>query len=463
MAAYVAPNGDFNARLPVSSKPSTADPVWMWAQTTSACSSTCGNGTRTQTYACQDASQMDGSGGFGAPEDEAQCVSALGAKPAGTTEACSVYTSCSFDWVKPAEVVTPTAPGRAGCGQVNRTFSPYCQRGDGTILSTTDNSLCSSDPDYADVAAGTPDAAGYNRSAVETSACGPADNDWDVGAWGAFSSGCSSTATHTRTVICKRKFDGAVQADAACATAKPATSETMANYASCTYSWFTGSWSSWWSGCANSTGRSRVVQCKRSDNSVAPDADCAALGPKPATIENGSNYSNCYYSFEFDAFGACQPDNTQTRNIYCKRSNGDRVSTTSCGLADGRTTYTTSCTAGDCALMVKVNGNGAATSGTPDTQYANWTSSGTLACTWCNQAGQAVSARATITDSFGSKADFSVSCTYPSGAGCTATNTAVLNGKTWYLDVTAVRVSASQYNVQYAVRSPAGTAPTKCP
>src|SRR3546814_3449742 len=52
------------------------------------------------------------------------------------------------------------------------------------------------------------------------------------GAWGPWSSTCSTTAVHTRAVTCKRKFDGTLVADSECPAPKPATSETNAVYSS---------------------------------------------------------------------------------------------------------------------------------------------------------------------------------------------------------------------------------------
>src|SRR3546814_7543592 len=96
---------------------------------------------------------------------------------AGSTSACTVFSGCTFDWVKPSEVVTPipigsNPVGRPGCGQVQREFSPRCERGDGTVMADGDHSFCRNDrPDYDDVAAGDPDALGYDRTAIETAAC----------------------------------------------------------------------------------------------------------------------------------------------------------------------------------------------------------------------------------------------------------------------------------------------------
>src|SRR3546814_5832789 len=71
------------------------------------------------------------------------------------------------------------------------------------------------------------------------------DHEWVEGAWGPWSSTCSTTAVHTRAVTCKRKFDGTLVADSECPAPKPATSETNAVYSSCSYSAEFGAWSGW--------------------------------------------------------------------------------------------------------------------------------------------------------------------------------------------------------------------------
>ena len=55
---------------------------------------------------------------------------------------------------------------------------------------------------------------------------------WETGAWSDWSSFCSATATHTRSVVCR--IDGATVADEECEAAKPASSETQPVYTQCT-------------------------------------------------------------------------------------------------------------------------------------------------------------------------------------------------------------------------------------
>src|SRR3546814_9518747 len=70
---------------------------------------------------CQNMADFDTSAGdFGAPEPDGQCIGAIGAKPAGSTSACTVSSGCTFDWVKPSEVVTPMQNGSIPVGRPSR-------------------------------------------------------------------------------------------------------------------------------------------------------------------------------------------------------------------------------------------------------------------------------------------------------------------------------------------------------
>ena len=321
----------------------TIDPVYMWAENQSACSTTCGSGTRTVSFQCQNAADPDlANGGFGTPEPEAQCISAVGPKPSGSTSTCVSYSGCTFDWVKPPESVTvvpiePNPPGRPGCGQVRRQFDPRCERTDGTVMADSDHAFCRNDrPDYNDVAAGVADALGYDRTAIETASCNPTDHEWVQGAWGAWSSTCSTTAVHTRSVTCKRKFDGLLVADSECPAPKPATSETSAVYSSCSYSAEFGAWSGWSSECSATSNRTRSVQCRRSNGDLVAPSECSSRGIAiTPTSETQARYGSCTYSRDNpEAWSAwsstCSSNATRTRGYDCRRSDGTIVADSEC-------------------------------------------------------------------------------------------------------------------------------------
>ena len=342
-------------RVPLGSAPSssTVDASYSWLQQVGNCSSTCGPGTRTTTYQCQNVADYDYSGsGYGLPEPDAMCNASAGAKPADFGSPCTVYSGCGYDWVKPPVAQTPVAinpypVGRIGCGKVNQRFSPYCQRtGGGTnvILSSGDYRFCSSDrPDYDDVASGSADALGYNRDVTQVSSCNPSDHKWNQSGFGSWSSDCSRTAVRTQSVTCERKFDGqtypsSAAEDAACGTgSKPAASETAARYGSCSYRYDYGAWSAWSSGCDTRATRTRTASCIRSNDGgeTVADASCTAAGvTKEAVNETSAQYGSCSYDFKTGGWSAynssCSNSATRTRDVWCERSNNDRVADGEC-------------------------------------------------------------------------------------------------------------------------------------
>jgi hypothetical protein len=110
---------------------------------------------------------------------------------------------------------------------------------------------------------------------------------WLMGAWGGCSNGCG-TGTQTRTVVCKNKT-GTTVSDTYCSSAgsKPPTSQPCQGVSSCGYAWNVGGWSGCSDNC-NGGYQTRNIYCRRSDGSVVPDAYC---GGKPAAIQQCSNPS----------------------------------------------------------------------------------------------------------------------------------------------------------------------------
>ncbi|MGN5048576.1 thrombospondin type-1 domain-containing protein [Aeromonas sp. 23P] len=110
---------------------------------------------------------------------------------------------------------------------------------------------------------------------------------WLMGAWGGCSNGCG-TGTQTRTVVCKAK-NGVTVSDTYCSSAgsKPSASQPCQGVTSCGYSWNIGGWSACSDNC-NGGYQTRDIFCRRSDGSVVPDSYC---GGKPAAIQQCSNTS----------------------------------------------------------------------------------------------------------------------------------------------------------------------------
>ncbi|HHP5493017.1 TPA: thrombospondin type-1 domain-containing protein, partial [Aeromonas veronii] len=110
---------------------------------------------------------------------------------------------------------------------------------------------------------------------------------WLTSAWGGCSNGCG-TGTQTRTVVCKAK-NGVTVSDTYCSSAgsKPTTSQPCQGVTSCGYSWSVGGWSACSNNCSGGY-QTRDIYCRRSDGSAVPDSYC---GGKPAAIQQCSNPS----------------------------------------------------------------------------------------------------------------------------------------------------------------------------
>ena len=342
-------------RVPLGSAPTSSNvaATYAWLQQVGSCSTTCGAGTRATTYQCQNVADYDYSGsGYGLPEATSMCTSTIGAAPASTSEGCTVYSGCGYDWVKPPVVQDPVSyngnpKGRLDCGFVNQKFTPYCQRSGGsggTIkMAAGDYRFCSADrPDYDDVASGNSDALGYDRNVTQVGACAPQDHDWIQGGFGSWSSSCDTNATRTQVVSCKRRFDAntyptPAAEQAACGGTRPASSETAPQYGSCTYSYAYSEWTGWSSGCDTNATRTRTSQCKRSNNggdNVA-DAACTTAGVgKAALSETSAQYGSCTYVYktaDWSAYSStCSATASRTRDVWCERSNNDRVADSDC-------------------------------------------------------------------------------------------------------------------------------------
>lgn len=345
--------GEVYYRVPLQGRSTSNASTYAWVEDVSSCSTQCGAGTRTTSYQCQDISNVDfvGGTGYGAPEQSSQCVSTVGAAPASTSESCTVYSGCGYNWVTPAVVqtVSPIAPypaGRVGCGQVREQYSPYCQRSDGLVLSSADNNYCKDASGYP---AGQPagsDSFGYDRTTIQTASCTTADHGWTAGSWSPWSSTCSDAATRTRSVTCNRNFDGTVQADSNCtASLRPAASETTGQYGDCSYRWDASAWSPWDSQCSNSAVRTRSVSCLRSDGTTVSDSFCVSAGAKPAASEVSSQYGSCPHSWQTGAWNEgsslCTATESQTRSVWCRRDlDGATVADANCTATKPTTSQT---------------------------------------------------------------------------------------------------------------------------
>jgi len=254
-----------------------------------------------------------------------------GARPSPQQPATD-YSTCTYGWS-----VGSYGAWSASCGSATQTRAVSCQSSDGRTVA---DSFCSTAKPES------------SQSSYQTDGCA---RTWNVGAWGSPDSGCSAAAVQTRAVTCQRS-DGQVVADAECTTAKPGTTQTVANYGACAPYWYAASgWTDWNSHCSASAVRSRDIGCFRYEErcvqgsanywsdagggncyrkiddaqcSARPDATRAGYGPGLNNTESAAVYDQCGYSWQADPWSApaaaCGAT-TQSRVTWCLRSDGTRV------------------------------------------------------------------------------------------------------------------------------------------
>lgn len=155
--------------------------------------------------------------------------------------------------------------------------------------------------------------------------------------WSAWtpSSTCSATATKTRTAKCQRSNDGGeIVDDAQCAAAGVALTETVseANYSTCSNSWAQSGFADPGPNCGNETW-TQSVTCRRDlDQALMPDAACS--GAKPASTDVRYDTSSCgYAAYNWTAWSwnsQCSANATRTRTAQCRRSDGEIVANSEC-------------------------------------------------------------------------------------------------------------------------------------
>jgi len=388
-------------RVPIGSgSTATSGPAaYAWMQNVGTCSSACGSGTRTTSYQCQNVADYDFSGaGYGAPEADSSC-SASGSKPASSDSSCTNYSGCSYDWVKPAVTITRIAkPGNPSggnfpvgavdaCSYAKRVFAPYCQRG-GTpavTMAASDHAFCRNDtPDYNDVAAGLPDALGYDRTGDDSSGCttGSRDHEWRFDRVVTPASTCSANPVRINAFRCVQKYNGASKPDSSCSgvtVPDPGINENRpADYSSCTTTWESGGWSAWSSGCSANATRTRTVACRRSDGTIVADSQCS--GAKPTTGESGSNLVGCGYAWgtpsAWSYASTCSTSTSRTRTVACVRTDGTTVADSFCSAGSKPSVSESGVTElGGCTYAARDQGRSACTAQGTQQQYWDCTRS----------------------------------------------------------------------------------------
>lgn len=169
---------------------------------------------------------------------------------------------------------------------------------------------------------------------------------WQTGAWSACSTSCG-TGTQTRALACVRE-DGVTVPNAYCVDATPASSQACTVTAGCSYTWQSAAWSACSNACGSGT-QTRTVFCQRSDGTPVADTFCS--GSAPATSQSCSDTSACTYAWSAGAWSTCSATcggGTQTRTVYCQRSDGGQVADSFCSGAKPGSSQ--SCNTQACAL-----------------------------------------------------------------------------------------------------------------
>ena len=294
-----------SATKPAASKPATdySTCTYGWTSTSwGAWSTTCGSATQTRTVTCQSSDGRTVADSF---------CSAAGAKPEATQSAYQT-SGCGYSWQ--SGTYGAAAPA---CGASTQTRLVTCLRSDGVTVS---DGFCPAGSKPA-----------TSQGTTDYSTC---SYSWDPGSWGAWSTSCGS-ATQTRTVTCLRS-DGTTVADTSCASAgaKPATSQSAYQVSGCGYSWQTSTFGAPAAACGSTT-QSRSVWCQRSDNQTVADSFCPSAS-KPSTTQGATDYSTCTYSWNpggWSAWSTTCGNGTQTRSVTCLRSDGTTVADASCSSA----------------------------------------------------------------------------------------------------------------------------------
>jgi len=121
-----------------------------------------------------------------------------------------------------------------------------------------------------------------------------------------------------------------------------------------TYAWANSSWSI--PAACGSTTETRSVWCLRSDGTTVADASCS--GSKPATSAATTDYSACTYSWQATGWAtpAACGSTTASRTVYCQRSDGTTVADSSCSATAKPATTTATTDYSTCSYTWQATG-----------------------------------------------------------------------------------------------------------
>jgi len=262
-----------------------------WATEWSACTKTCGGGTKTRQVYCHDMNIQ--------PMTPADAVdnsfcTAKGLVPLDSSAVCNPQGCAKYEWY-----VGDWRSCSASCGGGTRTRFIACIVS-GTI-GIVDDSMCTAIT-----------AKPATSEPCQTSACAAAI--WGIGAWSDCSVACGG-GTRSRTVNCINQAR-VVQPSSACsATPKPRTVESCSTGA-CPLYWSAGLWSECSSTCEGGT-MTRDVECRdQGTNGNVSEALCMASQPSSSADCNVQHCPQWYPQ----PWGECSVqcgDGFQNRTILC--------------------------------------------------------------------------------------------------------------------------------------------------
>jgi hypothetical protein len=239
--------------------------------------------------------------------------------------ACQPYWYAASGWSDWSSYCskTSTRTREIGCFRYESACTPnsanyWADAGGGNCFRRIDNAQCQA---FATSSREGFTPASSSETAALYSSC---TNSWSQSGFVDPGANCGNE-TWTQSVTCTRDLDKQVMGDAACTTAKPASTDVRYDVSSCSYTavnW--GGWS-YASTCSSNTTRTQTAQCRRGDGQIVADAECTNRGVSLTNTEGGqANYSSCTYDWAYSAFAdpgaSCTAHETQTRTAWCRRN-----------------------------------------------------------------------------------------------------------------------------------------------
>lgn len=155
---------------------------------------------------------------------------------------------------------------------------------------------------------------------------------WAIGEYGDWDSTCSDKAKRLRLVECKRSDDTVVSASS-CPGDVPQSIEISENYTGCSYSWVPSVWTSQTPSCGEVVAETRTAACLRTDGTPAEN-DSLCTDDLPVLERDAENFEGCTYEWSpgewSDWSSQCSTKSTRRRQATCIREDGTVAELTSC-------------------------------------------------------------------------------------------------------------------------------------